>query len=82
MALIGWAYDLKTVSEDLARKRAQRTGDGTEHVNGWLSLMYDMKMSRVDERKSGERYHVWGWNDSDMRQEDREVAVVCNKKIE
>jgi stearoyl-CoA desaturase (delta-9 desaturase) len=28
-AWIGWAYDLKTASEELIRKRAMRTGDGT-----------------------------------------------------
>uniref|UniRef100_A0A8D8QZ57 Acyl-CoA Delta(11) desaturase n=1 Tax=Cacopsylla melanoneura TaxID=428564 RepID=A0A8D8QZ57_9HEMI len=28
-ALIGWAYDLKTVPSDMIRKRVARTGDGT-----------------------------------------------------
>nr|AGR49312.1 acyl-CoA delta 11 desaturase [Agrotis ipsilon] len=28
-AWIGWAYDLKTVSSDVIKSRAQRTGDGT-----------------------------------------------------
>lgn len=34
-ALIGWAYDLKTVPSDLVAKRAKRTGDGTHPVWGW-----------------------------------------------
>ncbi|CAB3254613.1 unnamed protein product [Arctia plantaginis] len=29
-AAIGWAYDLKTVSDDVIRQRVQRTGDGTD----------------------------------------------------
>ena len=29
MAKLGQAYDLKSVSEDLVKKRAERTGDGT-----------------------------------------------------
>lgn len=32
---IGWAYDLKTVSNDMIKRRAQRTGDGTHAVWGW-----------------------------------------------
>ncbi|KAJ8919212.1 hypothetical protein NQ315_012200 [Exocentrus adspersus] len=34
-AKIGWAYDLKTVSEEMIRKRVERTGDGTHEVWGW-----------------------------------------------
>ncbi|XP_075144776.1 acyl-CoA Delta-9 desaturase-like [Haematobia irritans] len=34
-AKLGWAYDLKTVSEDIIRKRCQRTGDGTHPIWGW-----------------------------------------------
>lgn len=38
-SLIGWAYDLKTASNELIVKRTQRTGDGTqtsEHgIWGW-----------------------------------------------
>lgn len=33
---VGWAYDLKTVSMDMIRKRVDRTGDGTHsHIWGW-----------------------------------------------
>lgn len=32
---LGWAYDLKTVSNDLIKRRAQRTGDGSHPVWGW-----------------------------------------------
>lgn len=37
-AKIGWAYDLKTVSEDVVRRRALRTGDGShkmQEIWGW-----------------------------------------------
>ncbi|XP_055371723.1 acyl-CoA Delta-9 desaturase-like [Condylostylus longicornis] len=34
-AKIGWAYDLKTVSTDIIKKRVDRTGDGTHHLWGW-----------------------------------------------
>jgi stearoyl-CoA desaturase (Delta-9 desaturase) len=38
-AKIGWAYDLKTVSEEIIQKRVERTGDGSHesqsHTWGW-----------------------------------------------
>lgn len=33
-AKIGWAYDLKTASKDIIKKRVLRTGDGTHPVWG------------------------------------------------
>jgi len=38
MAKIGWAYDLKTVPENIVKQRVQRTGDGTHdhfHAGPW-----------------------------------------------
>ncbi|XP_061706541.1 acyl-CoA Delta-9 desaturase-like [Cydia pomonella] len=34
-ARIGWAYDLKTISDDVIQKRVMRTGDGSHHIWGW-----------------------------------------------
>lgn len=34
-ALIGWAYDLKTVPSDVVMKRVLRTGDGSHQLWGW-----------------------------------------------
>ncbi|XP_011878885.1 PREDICTED: acyl-CoA Delta(11) desaturase-like isoform X1 [Vollenhovia emeryi] len=34
-AKIGWAYDLKSVSEDTIKKRVERTGDGSHELWGW-----------------------------------------------
>lgn len=34
-AKIGWAYDLKTVSKEIIKKRVERTGDGTHESNTW-----------------------------------------------
>ncbi|CAG9771854.1 unnamed protein product [Ceutorhynchus assimilis] len=34
-AKIGWAYDLKTVSNEMIRNRVKRTGDGSHHIWGW-----------------------------------------------
>ncbi|XP_063530096.1 acyl-CoA Delta-9 desaturase-like [Cydia strobilella] len=34
-AKIGWAYDLKTISDDVIQKRVMRTGDGSHQIWGW-----------------------------------------------
>jgi stearoyl-CoA desaturase (delta-9 desaturase) len=34
-AKIGWAYELKTVSEEMIKKRVLRTGDGSHEIWGW-----------------------------------------------
>lgn len=57
-SLIGWAYDMKTVSKDMILKRAKRTGDGS-HPDG-----------------DG----IWGWDDSNIPIEDRQLTIVLNKK--
>ncbi|XP_050346627.1 acyl-CoA Delta-9 desaturase-like [Nymphalis io] len=38
MSLIGWAYDLKTVSTDVIMKRVKRTGDGSHKEWGYEEL--------------------------------------------
>lgn len=34
-AKIGWAYDLKSVSDEIIKRRVERTGDGTHPTWGW-----------------------------------------------
>ncbi|KAL4703792.1 hypothetical protein ACJJTC_011592 [Scirpophaga incertulas] len=34
-AKIGWAYDMKTVSDEIIESRVKRTGDGSHHLWGW-----------------------------------------------
>lgn len=50
MAKLGLAYDLKSVSEEMVRKRVERTGDGS--------------------------HEVWGWNDKDQSEKERQEAVI------
>lgn len=66
-AKIGWAYDLKTVSNSLIKKRAGRTGDGTryERLN--------------DPQQHSHENAVWGWGDTDMPAEDRQKVEIYNK---
>lgn len=34
-AKIGWAYDMKTVSRDIIKRRVERTGNGNHNLWGW-----------------------------------------------
>lgn len=71
MAKIGWAYELKTASTEMVRKRALRTGDGTRPCE--------------DESKVGDNEHVshggdvWGWGDANMKEEDIKDVKIFNK---
>ncbi|KAI4460110.1 acyl-coa desaturase [Holotrichia oblita] len=48
MAKIGLAYDLKTVPEEMIRKRVERTGDGTHELWGWG----DQDQSEEEQKKA------------------------------
>lgn len=65
-AKIGWAYDLKTVSAQMIKKRVERTGDGTHEVYS-------------DHSHEGE---VWGWNDKDLPQEEKAEALITYRKTQ
>ena len=58
---------MKTVRTDLIEKRAGRTGDGTRVAKECLELEHHHENS------------VWGWEDKDMRKEDRDLAQIINK---
>ncbi|KAM3964087.1 acyl-CoA Delta-9 desaturase [Aphomia sociella] len=73
-AKIGWAYDLKTVSTEMIIKRAARTGDGTHSSN-------QAKNSSHHNHEHPEN-PVWGWDDQDMKEEDRQFAEIAHRKTE
>lgn len=92
--LSGWAYDLKTVPEDLIRKRAARTGDGTNKyskcigVEGETCPTMDENNNAIDDKVKirqahhnvlGEENLIWGWDDTDMNAQDRIGALITNK---
>ncbi|KDR18593.1 (11Z)-hexadec-11-enoyl-CoA conjugase-like isoform X2 [Zootermopsis nevadensis] len=64
---IGWAYDLKTVSVDMIRRRAARTGDGSRHA--------DAPLEELHETDNG----IWGWGDKDMSIEDIKEVQIYNR---
>jgi stearoyl-CoA desaturase (delta-9 desaturase) len=66
-ARIGWAYDLKTVSLDMIRRRAKRTGDGSRDSGGPVEELHEIDNS------------LWGWGDKDMPEEDIKEVQIYNK---
>ncbi|XP_072392425.1 acyl-CoA Delta-9 desaturase-like [Diabrotica undecimpunctata] len=70
MAYLGQAYDLKTVSDDMIKKRAARTGDG--------SYKFDKVPLENGNTKEPHNFHddcVWGWDDKDMKEEFRKATI-------
>jgi stearoyl-CoA desaturase (Delta-9 desaturase) len=60
-AWLGWATDLKTVSEEMIRKRVLRTGDGTHRYAEKLTAK---ELVNAFNNNRGEEDHVdtlWGW---------------------
>lgn len=64
-AKIGWAYDLKSVSSEMIKKRAQRTGDGTRVYE---EASCDTCTSEDD--------HVWGWGDKDLKEDMKKCIEI------
>ncbi|XP_076239714.1 acyl-CoA Delta-9 desaturase-like [Calliopsis andreniformis] len=64
-ARLGLAYDLKVVPEDVVRKRATRTGDGSRYM-----AMNDLH-SHTDLR--------WGWGDADLTAEEKQQVTILHK---
>ncbi|XP_026483469.2 acyl-CoA Delta-9 desaturase-like [Vanessa tameamea] len=70
-AKYGLAYDLKTVSLEMIRKRIARTGDGS-HPS-------DKKVKDSDDGHNHPENPVWGWDDKDMPEEERKLAEIAHK---
>ncbi|XP_030034935.1 stearoyl-CoA desaturase 5 isoform X2 [Manduca sexta] len=73
-AKYGLAYDLKTVSADMIRKRIARTGDG--------SHPWSKQALETDEDHHHPENPVWGWDDKDMTDDDKKFAQIVHQKEE
>ncbi|KAK1134885.1 hypothetical protein K0M31_007652 [Melipona bicolor] len=70
-ALLGLAYDMKTVSVDVIKRRAKRTGDGTRYSEDEDSQSHGDHHSHEDMK--------WGWGDVDMKPEEIQEVDIINK---
>uniref|UniRef100_A0A6P7GP70 Acyl-CoA Delta(11) desaturase-like n=1 Tax=Diabrotica virgifera virgifera TaxID=50390 RepID=A0A6P7GP70_DIAVI len=77
MAYLGQAYDLKTVSPEMVRKRVARTGDGS-YKHGKVPLQNGNAKDHQDTTTKDEGF-VWGWDDKDMKVEDIKDATITFK---
>lgn len=66
----GWAYELKTVSNEMVNRRILRTGDGTHKI---------LELSRNLYEKVEDNNDVWGWDDKSMSDEQRKFVKILNK---
>lgn len=80
---LGWAYDLKTVSEEVIRKRAARTGDGsTKYSKCIVPNGRDANNNDVTHKAhkhSLDENLIWGWDDEDMCVSEKKTAIIINK---
>lgn len=76
-AWIGWAYDLKSVSDDLIKKRVLRTGDGSHQYSE--ERLREKMVDYINNLDHENEQVVWGWDDVDMKEDDRKDATVSNK---
>lgn len=85
-AWIGWATDLKTVSDELMHKRILRTGDGS-HKYSKLKTKEEKILAYVKDRSvdaNGNHIHheedmIWGWDDKAMSEEDKRYVTILSK---
>lgn len=73
---LGWAYELKTVSDDVIRKRAERTGDGS---NKYSRCIQNGVVKKEDLEHHDDDNMVWGWDDKDMNDEDKYDTLIVKK---
>jgi stearoyl-CoA desaturase (delta-9 desaturase) len=69
-AAIGWTYDLKTVSQDMIRKRVLRTGDGSH------KLFSSDQNANIVEQDNFKGKAFWGWDDKDVSDYDKSATLI------
>jgi stearoyl-CoA desaturase (Delta-9 desaturase) len=73
----GWAYDMKTVSSEMVKKRVLRTGDGTHPYSQESKIATALQDHHHDSENA-----IWGWDDNDMTEEERGYVEYSYKKEE
>lgn len=73
---------MKTVSEEMVRKRVLRTGDGSHRYNKELTKMelQEKLIEYVNKIHDEHIDPIWGWDDKDMDPDDKKLVKVYNRK--
>lgn len=77
---------MKTVSREMILRRTKRTGDGSypfllKDLNNNEPEPADVSadmLSRLDHEK--EKVFIWGWDDKDISEDDRNLVHILDKK--
>lgn len=76
---------MKTVSDDIIRKRAKRTGDGTTHFSRCIQApdngsaeCDDKSESKTGQASPAGECLIWGWDDADMDTDEKKHAIIIN----
>lgn len=75
MSWVGWAYELKTASVEMIKKRVARTGDGTRKLD-------DGEGATDGHEHVTHGGDVWGWGDKSMKVEDIQDATIYNQLVQ
>lgn len=76
--LLGWAYDLRTVSQEIIDKRSSRTGDGSRATKDGGELDINGNSHQQHHHQQDEGEVIWGWDDPDMIDLHRRSVVVLS----
>jgi stearoyl-CoA desaturase (Delta-9 desaturase) len=60
---------------DVIRKRVLRTGDGS-HPYSKEAKKQDLEVDNNNEGENRDLNHFWGWDDEEMREEDKQVTIL------
>ncbi|XP_066255554.1 acyl-CoA Delta-9 desaturase-like [Euwallacea similis] len=76
---LGLAYNFKTASDEMIKKRVLRTGDPLL----WSTLSKDSELKFETDMKAHHREEqIWGWGDKDMKKDEiMEVKRSCKQKV-
>lgn len=75
----GWAYDLKSVSDEIIQKRMARSGDGATKYS--RANPDDLaKLINGNEQSHDSEPLIWGWDDADFRDDEKSCATILNKE--
>jgi stearoyl-CoA desaturase (Delta-9 desaturase) len=70
---------LKTVPQDMIRKRVLRTGDGSHKYTKLQDAELIDNNNRTEDRDTE---HFWGWGDNEMTEDDMKNVEILNRVLD
>ncbi|CAL8118625.1 unnamed protein product [Orchesella dallaii] len=86
-AWLGWAYDLKTISQTMLKQRLHRTGNGSHNLQGIDETIFDkddfdysVPADVTELMKDCIHQPIWGWDDETIPEDLRNVTKTLRSK--